>query len=294
MLSPKKRRAAVDESVTTPKRQRVLYQCVSLPCRQVFLVYLIQRWICRSTPGSTSRTRSAPQEAAPVSTLQAQLTRLRELQQAIQNALAHGLATSGVAPDMDTGRVPNVINHVLLAASAGSMKLKFAPSAADICRLCWFWEWDAEAQPSDLEAVARPCTPPPKGGPSAGNDDNPFLSAPGTPTRGLLAAASVDDSEWRRGGMGFLITATTHYVRNENRRVPAYGIGVEVDIQTAIDDGMGYGSGTVGAMASVTRWTTDGSRRMKQLQRKLDRWLEVRPFSLRYCLDAENSLEFVM
>lgn len=88
---------------------------------------------------------------------------------------------------------------------------------------------------------------------------NPFLDS----------AKSKDDDlkQWSRGAMGLIITPTTHLVKSSKKRVPAYGIGIEVEID--IDKDMAAG------MAAVARWTAGGERRLKELQRKLQRWVEV-------------------
>ncbi|KAH7103048.1 hypothetical protein BKA62DRAFT_616979 [Auriculariales sp. MPI-PUGE-AT-0066] len=248
--SPKKKRVLVDDSVTTPKRQRVMRN---------------------STPSSGT---SATTPSSSSSALPSQLARIQSLQQVIQSALAQGLATSGIAPDLDTGRVPNVINHVGLAASAGSMLLSFVPTEQDIRRICWMWEWDAKALPSSPTSSKTSSA---KAGPTAGDvgddDDNPFLVPSALPQH----SSKATPSDWRRGGMGFVLSPTTHFVRSDNRRVPAYGIGIQADVQGDIDQGIGYGSGKVGGMASLARWTSEGKRRMKELERKLERWLELHP-----------------
>jgi len=67
--------------------------------------------------------------------------------------------------------------------------------------------------------------------------------------------------------MGFILSPTTHFMRSAGKRVPAYGIGVEVEIN--LDKDMG------GGMAAVARWTAAGETRRQQFRQKLDRWMEV-------------------
>ncbi|EJD53993.1 hypothetical protein AURDEDRAFT_148745 [Auricularia subglabra TFB-10046 SS5] len=244
--SPRKKRALIDDSVTTPKRQRILTQ--------------------QPTPATAKQTPS--RRAA--SSLPSELGRLKELQNAIQHALSHALATSAVAPDHDTGRVPNVVNHVSLASSAGAMALSYVPSQDDVRRLCWFWEWDAKTLPTPKAPPKVSSPKPSKSRVIADEEENPFLSPkPAT-------AAQQAQKDWFRGGMGFIVTATAHYNRAESRRVPAYGIGIEVDVAGEIDSGLGLGSGAGGGgMASVARWTAGGKARTALLQEKLDKWTQL-------------------
>ena len=111
----------------------------------------------------------------------------------------------------------------------------------DLKRLCWLWEWDGEKLPKNRK-----------------DDDNPFLES---------SSSSSDQSKnWLRGGAGLVITPTT-YLPKGGKRVPAYGIGIEVEIN--MDKNMPEG------MAAVARWTASGDQRMKSLSKKLHRWVHV-------------------
>ncbi len=167
------------------------------------------------------------------------LDRLLAIQANLHRALSHALATSAVSPTSDTGVVRNVLNNYSLSAAAG---LSRTCTLDDIKRLCWLWEWDGK----DLPA-----------GPNSLEDDNPFLDD--SPTDG--------PKQWQRGSMGLVITPTTHLPRATNKRVPAYGIGIEVEMD--IDKEM------TGGMAAVARWTSTGDVRQKELSAKLRRWAEV-------------------
>ncbi|KZW04387.1 hypothetical protein EXIGLDRAFT_828264 [Exidia glandulosa HHB12029] len=248
-VSPRKRRVLLDDSVTTPKRQRILTQT--------------------PTPATSSRARGP-------SALPAEFAHIHALQRAITSALSQALAQSALSPDYDTGRLPNVVNHVGLASSAAAVGLKYNPTQEDIKRLCWLWEWDAEALP---RSAAEPRTPPklalalPKSPLAAHDDDdeNPFLDA--SP---VIKTPSKQSKDWLRGGMGFIVTPTTHLNREERKRVPAYGIGVEVDVAGDINAGLAYGSGIGGGgMASVARWAAAGETRKALLKTKLDRWIQL-------------------
>lgn len=206
------------------------------------------------------------------------------------------LATGQMAPDPDTGRVPAVLNHLGIAERGmGRMRM----SVDDLRRLCWVWEWDqdAERQPrssQDMEPILsqqtartrvdsdismrsvkitkveedennNPFINKPKLSNVKAQEDNPFVDAPG----------SEPPKDWVRGGSGFIITPATHPQKNTTtgtfKRVPAYGIGIEVD--WAQEDVAG---GRVGGMGAVARWTTAGERRKRSFKKKLERWVEVR------------------
>lgn len=116
------------------------------------------------------------------------------------------------------------------------------------------------------------------------DDDNPFLDKPPktslTEVRGREKAVSSSDDnpfleeksdvpskDWTRGAMGFILSHTTHYSKASASRVPAYGIGIEVEMD--IDKDMG------GGMAAVARWTAAGEQRRKQFRGKLEQWVKV-------------------
>lgn len=90
------------------------------------------------------------------------------------------------------------------------------------------------------------------------SDEDPFTE------EGVKPSSSKD---WIRGGMGIVVSASTHYAKGAAKRVPAYGIGVEVEMD--IDKGMS------GGMAAVARWTSSNEARKHQVLTKLRRWLEV-------------------
>jgi len=124
----------------------------------------------------------------------------------------------------------------------------------DVKRLCWVWEWDG-ALPSEMKLSQGEGSPSKKSVKKEDEDDNPFIIKPSPPT------------DWTRGAMGFVITPTSHFVRAENKRLPAYGIGIEVEMDLAEDK--------VGGMAAVARWTSDGEVRKKEVEKKLREWAKV-------------------
>jgi len=71
--------------------------------------------------------------------------------------------------------------------------------------------------------------------------------------------------------MGLVLSPTTHFSKVDGKRVPAYGIGIEIEMD--IDKDMG------GGMAAVARWTAAAETRQKEFRLKLDRWAEVSIFS---------------
>ena len=91
------------------------------------------------------------------------------------------------------------------------------------------------------------------------DDDNPFLDS---------STSNPPSAEWTRGSMGFVLSSATHYSRVDRKRVPAYGIGIEVEMD--IDKDMG------GGMAAVARWTADAGRRRLEFRTKLERWITVK------------------
>ncbi|KAF8450372.1 hypothetical protein L210DRAFT_3608742 [Boletus edulis BED1] len=170
--------------------------------------------------------------------LPSHLARLETIHAALQHALSHALATCAVSPSEQTGIIRNVLNHLSIATYSG-FTTKFHEH--DLKRLCWIWEWD----PSSLPIVAP-----------AQDDPNPFLVPP-------------PPKDWTRGSMGFVISPTSHYSKTAGKRVPAYGIGIEVEMD--IDKGM------TGGMAAVARWTADADKRRAELRSKLDSWVNDHP-----------------
>lgn len=110
------------------------------------------------------------------------------------------------------------------------------------------WEWDGITLPNKVAETK----------PVADDDENPFLEP----------KSSSQPKDWTRGSMGLILSPTTHFLKSEAKRVPAYGIGIEVEMD--LDKDMG------GGMAAVARWTASGETRRKQFRHKLDRWIEVR------------------
>jgi hypothetical protein len=182
------------------------------------------------------------------------LSRLYSIQTALQHALSHALATCAVSPSSDTGIVRNVLTHLSLATYSG-LTTKF--EVEDLRRLCWLWEWDGQSLPS-------PSAKPSSSTESVDdNDENPFLDEPKPP------AAAVP-KDWTRGSMGLVVSSTTHFQKSSGKRVPAYGIGIEVEMD--IDKDMH------GGMAAVARWTADSETRRARFRSKLQKWTEVRLF----------------
>lgn len=184
------------------------------------------------------------------------LSRLITVQTSLQHALSHALATCASSPSQETGIVRNVLTHLSLETYTG---LTAKISLDDLRRLCWIWEWDGRASE---EYTKRPS--------GIDDDDNPFLDTPTMP----------EDAEWVRGAMGIVISPTTHYFKSERKRVPAYGIGIEVEMD--IDKDM------KGGMAAVARWTAAADRRRTDIHKKLDNWAIVGTASL-FCTSATHS-----
>ncbi|KAI0638325.1 hypothetical protein C8Q77DRAFT_1153988 [Trametes polyzona] len=238
-VSPRKKRAlpgSDDEDVLTPKRLR---RNSTVP----------------PTPSSTTATRRKTTEDVEPTTLPDHISRLHNIQTALQHALSHALATCAVAPSEDTGVVRNVLNHMSLGAYSG---LTTKIDVDDLKRLCWLWEWDGKGSSS-------------KAGPSTGKgkkakvaeedeEDNPFLDD-------AKPVAAPPSKDWQRGGMGFVISQTTHHSKSAGARLPVYGIGIEVEMD--IDKGM------KGGMAAVARWTSGAETRRRQVLQKLQQWVKL-------------------
>lgn len=134
----------------------------------------------------------------------------------------------------------------------------------DLSRLCWIWEWDGKSLP-DATTGAK-----------VGEDeDNPFLEAAPTPT----------PTDWTRGSMGIILSPTTHYSKTDRKRIPAYGLGIEVEMD--IDKDMG------GGMAAVARWTAAADTRRADFRRKLDRWVAVNHIAAGLLWFANQYLSFM-
>ncbi|KAI0693570.1 hypothetical protein BC835DRAFT_1066460 [Cytidiella melzeri] len=240
-VSPRKKRTLPedDDNLLTPKRLRT-----ELP-----------------TPPATVTRKTVngkgPFAPPPAIPLPQHLNRLLTIQTALQHALSHALATGAMSPSSETGVVRNVLNHLSLGTYSG-LRTKF--DIDDLRRLCWLWEWDGKpllstntkANVSDSKATSKAPTE---------DDDNPFLDEKPAPS---------SSKDWTRGSMGFVITQTTHFSKSAGSRVPAYGIGIEVEMD--IDKDMG------GGMAAVARWTATSEDRRKEFLRKLENWVELHRF----------------
>ncbi|KAJ7179849.1 hypothetical protein C8R43DRAFT_970710 [Mycena crocata] len=170
--------------------------------------------------------------------LPSHLSRLCTVHTGLQHALSHALATCAVSPTSDTGIVRNVLNHLSLSTYTG-LTAQFGVD--DLRRLCWIWEWDGKALPS--------------GGSAAADDDNPFLDD------------RPPQKDWTRGAMGMVLSPATHHSRVDGKRAPAYGIGIEVEMD--IDKDM------PGGMAAVARWTAAGEGRREAFRQKVNNWVKL-------------------
>ncbi|KAJ7086745.1 hypothetical protein C8R44DRAFT_650700 [Mycena epipterygia] len=164
------------------------------------------------------------------------LSRLCTVHTGLQHALSHALATCAVSPTSDTGIVRNVLNNLSLSTYTG-LTTQF--DVDDLRRLCWIWEWDGKTLASS----------------SVSDDDNPFLEV------------KPPQKDWTRGAMGIVISPATHHSRVDGRRVPAYGIGIEVEMD--IDKDM------PGGMAAVARWTAAGESRRTAFREKINSWVTL-------------------
>lgn len=223
--------------MTVPSHRRNFELCLYLTS---FLRLSHLNFICRPPTPPSSVTRSG---AKAQTELPSHLTRLFNIQIAVQQALSHALATCAVAPTSDSGIVKNVLNHLSLKTYSGLTTFEID----DLKRLCWLWEWDG----TSLGCLKQKPTPVEE------EEDNPFLDR--TPISGV---------EWTRRSMGFVLSSATHYSKSDRKRVPAYGIGIEVEMD--IDKDMG------GGMAAVARWTAASTKRRIEFRRKLEQWATVR------------------
>lgn len=192
-------------------------------------------------PPTIPRITEKSKESLPPS-----LSRLYNLNNALQLALSHALATCALSPTSDSGIVRNVLNHISVVTYSG---FSTTFEVDDLKRLCWLWEWDSKSLP-----ISKPK--------DADEDENPFLSSP--------SSKESPPSDWTRGAMGFVVSSATHYSKADRKRVPAYGMGIEVEID--IDKDMGSG------MAAVARWTAMADKRRLNFLAKLRRWIEVNTF----------------
>ncbi|KAF8331500.1 uncharacterized protein EI90DRAFT_3058103 [Cantharellus anzutake] len=200
------------------------------------------------------KLRSAPLTPPPTTKFQrndiksfpSHLSRLLSLHSSIEQAISIALATSSMglsnssrslSSKENSSAIPNVVNHISLQSVGMGKRL----SVEDLSRLVWLWEWDGITKPESFSHNAAI---------SRSDDDNPFL---------------VPSAEWIRGGLGLVLTPTTHLSRTHGKRVPAYGIGIEVESSTD----------RKGGMASIARWTAGSEERRAALTDKLAKWTEL-------------------
>lgn len=196
----------------------------------------------RNAPPTPPKSAHKQSNRHTLLSLAPHLARLSAIQTALQHALSHALATCAVSPS-ETGIIRNVLNHMSVSTYAG-LTTKF--DVSDLKRLCWIWEWDGKTLPKA------------KGNPKPVEEDNPFLDSNST---------TSSSSDWIRSGMGLVISQTSHYSKAAGKRVPVYGLGIEVEMD--IDKGMG------GGMAAVARWTADTDRRRVEFHSKLQHWVNM-------------------
>ncbi|KAG8763006.1 hypothetical protein FRC11_006476 [Ceratobasidium sp. 423] len=246
--SEKRRKIVSSPSAVTPKR-------VGLASP------LANRGLVLSPAGSptspiTPRAKSVP--------LPSHLSRIIATHTAIESTLSLSLATSSRAPSQLTGQLPAITNTVALE-SAG---LRVRCGVEELRRLCWLWEWDGCTLPrsddGDRKRTVRSVGPV-----EDSSEDNPFLDSD-TP-RKPAPAPTPPPADWVRGGMGLIVTPTTQLQRAEGRRVPAYGIGIKVEVTS--DESVGV------ALSAVAKWTADSHLRRKEITDKLHQWVKLHEVS---------------
>lgn len=144
-----------------------------------------------------------------------------------------------------------MVNHLSLKTYSG---LSSTFDDDDLKRLCWLWEWDGEKIPEQKNISVEKRK-------EKDREHNPFLDAPSGPAE-----------DWTRGAMGFIVTPTTYLSKQVRQRLPAYGIGIEIEMD--IDKGMDSG------MAAVARWTSAADVRHKEFKKKVEKWVAVRIHSI--------------
>ncbi|CAE7183277.1 unnamed protein product, partial [Rhizoctonia solani] len=218
---------------------------------------LANKGLTASPAGSPSSPITPRAKSVP---LPSHLSRIVTTHTALESTLSLSLATASRAPSQLTGHLPAITNTVALE-SAG---LRVRCGVEEIRRLCWLWEWDGCTLPRDADggqkATARSVGPV-----EDSSEDNPFLDS-NTP-RKPAPAPVPPPTNWVRGGMGLIITPTTQLQRAEGRRVPAYGIGIKVEVTT--DESVGV------ALSAVAKWTADSHLRRKELTDKLHQWVKL-------------------
>ncbi|GAB1518506.1 hypothetical protein RhiTH_001566 [Rhizoctonia solani] len=249
--SEKRRKIATSPSTTTPKRK--IADNMASP--------LTKRGPTVSPAGSPSSPITPRAKSLP---LPSHLSRMVTIHTALETSLSLSLATSSRAPSQLTGHLPAITNTVALE-SAG---LRVRCGVEEIRRLCWLWEWDGCTLPQSVDGASKP------GIRSTGpledsSEDNPFLDS-NTP-RKSAPAPTPPPTDWLRGGMGLIVTPTTQIQRAEGRRVPAYGIGIKVEVTS--DDSVGV------ALSAAAKWTADSHLRRKELTDKLHQWVKLHEVS---------------
>lgn len=263
-----------DETILTPKKARLSH---ATPAKAT-----------HATPGvppssSKSKNTDLPEE----------LKQIISIHTALEQAMSAALATAQISPDPDTGRVPSVINHLSFQERGLGVRM----SVEDLQKLCWLWEWDGETIPKGIashSATTSSSSKKKRQSESALDDDsdtegevmtedpqsNPFLTKPPKEDRDnnpFLPSSNTSNEvskEWMRGGFGFCINPTTHVTRldksSPTKRVPAYGIGIEVEWSQ--EDVAGR---RVGGMSAVARWTGAANRRKHELRERLETWMTI-------------------
>ncbi|TFY54383.1 hypothetical protein EVJ58_g8902 [Rhodofomes roseus] len=216
-VSPKKKRAYAedDDDLLTPKKLRT----------------------APPTPPATLTRRKVKPDEVP---LPPHLSRLFNIQTALQQALAHALATCAVAPSEDTGIVRNVLNHLSLATYHG-LTTKFEVN--DLRRLCWLWEWDGKTLP-----VAEA----PRSSGSESNDErNPFLvdEPAQSPSKKTPKKVAVEDDEENPFLVGTPTKSPTK--KSPTKKTPKKFVAVEDDDENPFLDKTPKASGSVRTKAKV-------------------------------------------
>jgi hypothetical protein len=118
----------------------------------------------------------------------------------------------------------------------------------DLEQLLWLWEWEESSLSPKAEEKAL-------------DDENPFLEHENSPGNA--------GKNWKRGGLGFVMTPHSCFDKEKDTRIPVYGIGVEIDMD--IDKGNTEG------VAAVARWTAQGESRLETVRAKIDRFKLLHP-----------------
>ncbi|KAJ7818907.1 hypothetical protein B0H14DRAFT_3111438 [Mycena olivaceomarginata] len=150
----------------------------------------------------------------------------------IHTGLQHALSHALATCAVPPTSDTGIVRNVLTTLSL-STYCGLSTQLDDLRRLCWIWEWDGITMPLTLTA----------------EDDNPRTG------HGVA--------------MGIVLSPSTHHSKVDGKRVPAYGIGVEVEMD--IDKDMAAG------MAAVARWTGAGESRREAFLEKLNSWLMLHP-----------------